>query len=220
MTYAVKAARGFGTSRLRSFIVAGALLLALGASFVFSRYTAYQQVQQKFYGQALVPDSQAYDFKLVDQEGHSFRLDQLRGKLVLFSFGFTHCPNVCPTTLSDLGKVYRSLPERERAKVQVVFISVDPQRDKPELLKNYVPYFDKSFIGLTGSPEQIAQTAKAYGAYYEKVHTPGEDPDVYFMDHSAFIYLISPDSRWKLIYNFDQLHQTQKMVGDIERILG
>ncbi len=220
MTNVAKAVQGFSASRLRLFIVAGALLLASGASFVFSRYTAYQKVQQKFYGQALVPDSQAYDFKLVDHEGHAFRLDQLRGKLVLFSFGFTHCPNVCPTTLSDLGKVFRALPEQERAKVQILFISVDPQRDKPDLLKSYVPYFDRSFIGLTGSPEQIAETAKAYGAFYEKVHTPGEDPDVYFMDHSAYVYLITPDSRWKLIYNFDQLRQTQKMIEDIQRILG
>ena len=86
---------------------------------------------------------------------------------MLFSFGFTHCPNVCPTTLSDLAKVYRALPAKDRTKVQVLFVSVDPHRDKPETMKNYVPYFDDSFIGLTGTEAALAEAAKAYGAYYE-----------------------------------------------------
>ena len=80
-------------------------------------------------------------------------------------------------------------------------------------------YFDPNFIGLTGTDEQISEAAKAYGATYEKVHHPGEDQDVYFMNHSAFTYLISPDGNWKLLYDFDLLNDTEKIVADIEHVL-
>jgi protein SCO1/2 len=143
----------------------------------------------------------------------------MRGKAVLFSFGFTHCPNVCPTTLSDLAKIYQALPGKDREKLQVLFISIDPHRDKPDTMKNYVPYFHSSFLGLTGTDAQVSEVAKAYGAYYEIVHDSGADPDVYTVNHSALTYLISPDGRWKLLYNFDQLSNFKKMVQDIEQVL-
>jgi len=204
----------------RLFIAAASLALALLVGFLFSRYTAYRNVQESFYGQALVPAQEAFDFRLVDQDGNTFRLSQLRGKVVLFSFGFTHCPNVCPTTLSDLAKVYHALPERDRERVQVLFVSVDPRRDRPDVMKKYVPYFDQSFVGLTGSEPQIAEAAKAYGAFYEIARDPAERPENYSVNHSAFIYLISPSGKWKLIYNFDQLGDAKKMVQDIEQVLG
>ena len=204
----------------RMLLAAFALAVALLVSFLFARYTAYRTVQAKFYGQPLVPAKEAFDFHLVDQNGKAFQLSQLRGKAVLFSFGFTHCPNVCPTTLSDLAKIYRALPERDRARVQVLFVSVDPRRDQPETMKNYVPYFDDSFIGLTGTEDQIAQAAKAYGAYYEIVPNAGKSPDAYTVNHSAFTYLISPDEKWRLLYNFDQLGEVAKVVQDIEQVLG
>jgi protein SCO1 len=204
----------------RRMLVAGiALALALLVSFLFTRYFAYRTVQENFYGQALVPAKPAFDFHLIDQDGKAFQLSQMRGKTVLFSFGFTHCPNVCPTTLSDLAKVYQALPAKDRPKVQVLFVSIDPHRDKPETMKNYVPYFDASFIGLTGTEAQLTEAAKAYGAYYEIVHEPGANPEVYTVNHSALTYLISPDGKWKLLYNFDQLRDSKKMVQDIEQVL-
>ena len=203
----------------RMLVAAFALVLALLVSFLAARYSAYRTVQVSYYGQALVPAKEAFNFHLVDQEGKAFQLSQLHGKAVLFSFGFTHCPNVCPTTLSDLAKVYRALPQEDRSKVQVLFVSVDPRRDRPETMKNYVPYFDNSFIGLTGTETQIAEAAKAYGAYYEIVRDPGQNPDAYSVNHSAFTYLISPDGKWKLLYNFDQLSDSNKMVRDIKRVL-
>ena len=203
----------------RLFIAAASLALALLVGFLFSRYSAYRNVQESFYGQALVPAQEAFDFHLVDQDGNPFRLSQLRGKVVLFSFGFTHCPNVCPTTLSDLAKVYHSLPENDLQRVQVLFVSVDPRRDRPDVMKKYVPYFDKSFIGLTGSEPQIAEAAKAYGAFYEMAQDSVEKPDNYSVNHSAFTYLITPSGKWKLIYNFDQLSDPKKIVQDIEQAL-
>ena len=203
----------------RTWLAVLALVLALLASFLFTRYSAYRNVQINYYGQALVPAKQAFDFHLVDQDWKAFRLSQLRGKAVLFSFGFTHCPNVCPTTLSELAKVYRALPAEDRSKVQVLFVSVDPQRDRPETMKKYVPYFDDSFIGLTGTETQLAEAAKAYGAYYEIVKDPGQNPESYSVNHSAFTYLIGPDGEWKLLYNFDQLTDAKKMALDIKQVL-
>jgi protein SCO1 len=203
----------------RMVVAAVALLLTMLVSFLFTRYFAYRTVQKNFYGQALVPPKQAFDFHLVDQDGKAFQLSQMRGKAVLFSFGFTHCPNVCPTTLSDLAKVYQALPAKYRGKVQVLFVSIDPHRDTPEAMKNYIPYFNESFIGLTGTEAQVAEAAKAYGAYYEIVHDSGANPDVYTVNHSALSYLISPDGKWKLLYNFDQLNDSNKMVQDIEQVL-
>jgi protein SCO1 len=203
----------------RMAVAAIALLVTMLASFLFARYFAYRTVQENFYGQALVPAKPAFDFHLLDQNGKAFQLSQMRGKIVLFSFGFTHCPNVCPTTLSDLAKVYQALPAKDREKVQVLFVSIDPHRDKPETMKNYIPYFNESFIGLTGSDAQVAEAAKAYGAYYEIIHDSATNPDVYTVNHSALTYLISPDGKWKLLYNFDQLHDFKKMVQDIEQVL-
>jgi protein SCO1/2 len=203
----------------RMWVAAIAIALALLVSFLFTRYLAYRSVQENFYGQALVPAKPAFDFHLVDQDGKAFRLSQLRGKAVLFSFGFTHCPNVCPTTLSDLAKVYQALPAKDREKVQVLFVSVDPQRDKPETMKSYVPYFNDSFIGLTGTEAELAEAAKAYGAYYEIIHDAGTNPDLYTVNHSALIYLISPDGKWKLLYNFDQVRDSKKMVQDLKQVL-
>jgi protein SCO1/2 len=203
----------------RMFVAAVALGLATLVSFLCTRYFAYRTVQETYYGQALVPAKQAFDFHLVDQDGNPFHLSQLRGKAVLFSFGFTHCPNVCPTTLSDLAKVYQALPAKDREKVQVLFVSIDPHRDKPETMKNYIPYFNDSFIGLTGTEAQVAEAAKAYGAYYEIVHDSSANPDLYTVNHSALTYLISPDGKWKLLYNFDQLTDSKKMVQDLEQVL-
>jgi protein SCO1 len=203
----------------RMLVAAVALSLALLVSFLFTRYFAYRNVQVTFYGQALVPAKQAFDFHLTDQDGRPFQLSQTRGKAVLFSFGFTHCPNVCPTTLSDLAKVYQALPAKDREKVQVLFVSIDPRRDKPETLRNYVPYFNDSFIGLTGTEAQLAEAAKAYGAYYEIVQDSAANPDSYTVNHSALTYLISPDGKWKLLYNFDQLGDSKKMVQDIQHVL-
>jgi len=203
----------------RMFVEAIALGLAMLVSFLFTRYFTYRTVQENFYGQALVPAKQGFDFHLVDQDGKPFQLSQMRGKAVLFSFGFTHCPNVCPTTLSDLATVYQALPAKDRGRVRVLFVTIDPHRDKPETLKNYIPYFNESFIGLTGTDAQVAEAAKAYGAYYEIVRDSAADPEVYTMNHSALTYLISPDGNWRLLYNFDQLRDSKKMVEDIEQVL-
>ena len=162
----------------------------------------------------------AFDFTLTDQDGKPFRLDQLRGKLVLMTFGFTHCPNVCPTTLAALAAVNRALSPAEREQLRVVFISVDPDRDTPKIMKDYVPFYDPEFIGLTGASDAIEKTAKAYGVYFErKFQTSAIAADYYTIDHSTYVYVIGRDGRWIGLYDNDRLGNTDRMVEDVRRFL-
>ena len=134
------------------------------------------------------------DFQLVDQEGRPVDQTILNGKWSLVFFGFTYCPEFCPTTLAELAAVKQRLGDKADD-LQIVFVSVDPERDTPQALKDYLSSdgFPQGTIGLTGSPEQIAQAAKVYRAYYEKV---GEG-DAYTMNHSLTVYLMGPDGRFR-----------------------
>ncbi|WP_448587616.1 SCO family protein [Thermocrinis sp.] len=163
-------------------------------------------------------DAPAYDFELTSQEGNRVKLsDFLKQKrIVLLFFGYTFCPDVCPTALTTMANTMENLSEKERERVQVLFISVDPERDKPEVLKAYVPFFHPTFIGLTGSPEEIAKTAKEYKAYYRKVE--GESKGGYLVDHTATIYLITPDKKIKLLYT-EAKQVPDKMAEDIKYLL-
>ncbi len=161
----------------------------------------------------------AYDFSLTDQDGKPLRLSDLRGHAVLLSFGFTRCPNICPTTLGNLAAVFRKLPPAAQEKVDVVFISVD-ERDTPQTLKEYVPFFNDHFIGLTGSPADIGATARAYGAFFRKAPAVGEDKDDYMIDHSTYTYLIDPEGNMRLLYRFDQLPEAGRIADDVQRLLG
>jgi protein SCO1 len=147
------------------------------------------------------------------------RLSQWRGKVVLFFFGFTHCPNICPTTLMNLREAYDTLGPADRDQVRIAFISVDPRRDTPAQLKEYLSYFDPAFVGLTGSKEEIDRATGASGGSYAFVHKPGDPPYEYNVMHSANIYLINPKGEWELIYNVQQLQQPAKVAADIESIL-
>jgi protein SCO1 len=172
-----------------------------------------------FFGHSISPVKQAYDFHFVNEIGVEKRLSQWRGKVVLFFFGFTHCPNICPTTLMELGEVYNRLAPADRDQVRIVFISVDPRRDTPAQLKTYLSYFDPTFVGLTGSKEEIDRATGAFGASYAFVHKPGDPPDDYNVMHSASVYLVNPQGEWELIYGTEQLQHATSLATDIESIL-
>ncbi len=163
-------------------------------------------------------DAPAYDFELTSQEGKRVKLSDFlkENKLVLVFFGYTFCPDVCPAALTTLANTMKELSEKERERVQVLFISVDPERDKPEVLKSYVPFFYPTFIGLTGSPEEIERTAREYKAYYRKVE--GQSEGGYLVDHTATIYLITPDKKIKLLYT-ESKQDPEKMAEDIKYLL-
>lgn len=133
-------------------------------------------------------------FQLVNQDGQAVDQSLLDGKWSLVFFGFTYCPDYCPTTLQMLAATKRALGDRAD-QVQIVFISVDPERDTPQALKDYLSSddFPEGVIGLTGTPEQIRATADAYRAVYQKVG----DGDAYTMNHSLTIYLMGPDGRFR-----------------------
>ena len=137
----------------------------------------------------------ARDFQLTDQDGRPRTLKDFRGKAVVVFFGYTHCPDVCPTTLSEIAEAKRLLGP-DGAKVQGVFVTVDPQRDTPEMLKAYMANFGPDFVALRGTPEQLAAVAKEYKIYYKKVE--GKTPDSYTMDHSAGSYVYDPQGRVRL----------------------
>ena len=133
-------------------------------------------------------------FALVDQDGDSRTDMDFRGRYMMIYFGYTFCPDVCPTALSDMIAAVDELgPLAER--VQPVFITVDPARDTPETLKRYVPSFHPRLVGLSGSQAQITAAAKAYRVYYAKADDPAAGPD-YLMDHSSIIYLMDPEGRY------------------------
>jgi protein SCO1 len=200
----------------RVWTVASVLLVAVGISIFLG---LKQHAQQGFFGMRLFPFKTAYDFKLTGTNGAEVSLDQFRGKTVLFLFGFTHCANVCPTSLTNLADVYQALTPEERKQVQVVFISVDPDRDTPQALTRYVTSFDPSFIGLTAPKPTIDQTVLAYGASYEMVAGPTNEPNDYSVNHSAYTYLVSPSGKWELLYGDDKLSNVQRMVADIRAVL-
>ncbi len=145
------------------------------------------------------PPPPAGDFTLIDQTGADFKLSDLTGKWVLMAYGYTHCPDVCPLTLSILRDVKKALGAQAN-QLEVVFVTIDPERDTAEIMGKYVAHFDKTFKALTGTPEQIAVAARAYNARYEKaVSTPAVG---YAMNHTAFIYLIDPQFRLRVTFPF------------------
>ena len=133
-------------------------------------------------------------FALVDQNGKTVTSDNLKGKPTLIYFGYAFCPDVCPTSLLLMETAVEKLGPEAAKKVNLVFITVDPERDTPKLMKGYVENFGPTFIGLTGTTEQIAQVARAYRVYFQRV--PGKDGGPYLMDHSSIVYLLDRNGRF------------------------
>ena len=135
------------------------------------------------------------DLNLTDHNGARRGMADFRGKAVVVFFGFIQCPDVCPTTLANFAEVMKRLgPDAD--KVQVVFVTVDPERDTAAVMKDYVTQFDPRFLGLSGSAEDTARVAKSFKVFYAKV--PGKEPGSYSMDHSAGIYIFDPKGNLRL----------------------
>jgi protein SCO1 len=154
-------------------------------------------------------------FNLVDQNGKTVTDADLKGKWHLVFFGYTHCPDTCPTALNEISLALDKLGPKEKSTVGVYFISVDPQRDTPAVLKGYLASFDAPVIGLTGTPEEVAQAAKEYRVYYAK--HPRAD-GAYDMDHSAVIYIMDPQGRFTATFTPDT--SADDMAKRLEKLLG
>lgn len=138
-------------------------------------------------------------FKLIDQDGKTRTDTDFRGRYMLVFFGYTNCPDVCPTTLAMLTNAFDALGGKAD-RIVPVFVTVDPARDTTEVLKAYLAAFGPRFVGLTGSDADVAAAAKAYHVYFRKNPIPGG----YAMDHSSVIYLMGPDGRFVTNYSIDQ----------------
>jgi protein SCO1/2 len=209
-----------GSANLRArrrYLILSLTVLIVAA--LFSLFHPKLEHPTVFFGHPIRPAKTAYNFQLTDQDGAVIRLSRWKGKVVLFSFGFTHCPNVCPTTLTNLVDVFRALPASDRKRVQIAFISVDPRRDVSAQLKNYLSYFDPAFVGLSGPKEEIDQATAAFGASYSFVHSPSDPVDDYSVMHSADVYLINPKGAWEIIYDVKQLQEPARVAEDIENVL-
>jgi protein SCO1 len=151
-------------------------------------------------------------FRLTDQNGRMVTEQDLKGAPFLVFFGFTHCPEVCPTTLFEVSEILRKLgPDADR--VRALFITIDPDRDTPAALKDYLSSFDPRMLGLTGDPAEIAAVAKAYRVYYKKV--PLEQD--YTMDHTTIVYLMDKEGRFVSPFNLKRT--TEAAAADLRRYL-
>ena len=142
------------------------------------------------------------ELSLTGHDGKARTLADFRGKAVVLFFGYTHCPDICPTTLADVAGVMKKLG-KDAARVQVLFVTLDPERDTPEVLAKYVPAFDPAFLGLIGDAAATQRAAKEFRIFYEK--RPGNAPGAYTVDHSGQSYVIDPQGRLRLFVRFDRI---------------
>lgn len=168
-----------------------------------------------FRGVNLTGADYARDFSLTDHNGQLRSLKDLRGKVVVVFFGFTQCPDVCPTSMQELAEVKAALGA-DGERLQGIFISVDPERDTLELLKAYMENFDPSFLALRPTPEQLPALAKDFKIYYKKVD--GTTPTSYSMDHSAGSYLYDPQGRLRVYHRYGS--GTEALTEDVRLLLG
>jgi len=155
-----------------------------------------------------------YRYSLPDVGGRPRGNDDFKGKVTVVFFGYTQCPDVCPTTMAELAQVKKTLgPDGDR--LQGVFITIDPERDTPDVLRAYVGSFDPGFVALRGTLEQTAAAAKAFKVFYAKV--PGKDPGSYTMDHTAIVYLMDKNGRFVSPFNLKRT--AQAAAADLRRYL-
>jgi protein SCO1/2 len=195
----------------RAFTLAAATLAALLASGCDRLFTP---ARSPFHGVDVTGADMGGQLRLKDHTGKERTLEDFRGKVVALFFGYTQCPDVCPTTLSDLGNAMRLLgPDAER--VQVLFVTVDPKRDTPELLAQYVPAFYPTFLGLYGDANATAKVAKDFKIYAQE--RPGATPGTYTVDHSAQTLVFDREGRLRLLLPYGL--EAAKIAGDLKVLL-
>jgi cytochrome oxidase Cu insertion factor (SCO1/SenC/PrrC family) len=193
----------------RTLVVAG-FLLALAATLGVMSFL-YQPSREKGSGIALVGGP----FSMINQNGEAVTEKNFAGQYMLVFFGFTFCPDVCPTQLQVMTEALNQMGSKAD-KITPVFVSVDPERDTPQAVKTYVSNFHPRMVGLTGSSEQVQQMTKAYRVFYQKVEN-AKRPQDYTMDHSAILYLMGPDGAFK--GHFTAENDPAKLAAEIVKII-
>jgi protein SCO1 len=161
------------------------------------------------------PYPPAPDFELTRGDGSHFRLADARGEIVMLFFGYTSCPDVCPTTMAELKTALEKIGADKAKDVRVVFVTVDPERDTPERVQEYVDHFDQDFIGLSGTESQLAKVWNSYGVFRQKVE--GTSAAGYLIDHTARVTLIDQDGNLRVSYGFDT--PVEDVVHDLQLLL-
>lgn len=156
----------------------------------------------------------ATGFSLTDHNGQPRTLADFKGKVVVIFFGYTQCPDVCPTSMSELAQV-KQLLGKDGDKLQGLFVSVDPERDTPEIMKAYMASFDPTFLALYAAPDKLPEVAKSFRIYYKKVD--GKTPTSYTMDHSAGSYVFDAQGRVRLYHRYGS--GAQALADDVKKLL-
>lgn len=174
----------------RRIAFASLMIIAAAAIGTFALMSSSSLERATFTGEALIGGP----FTMVSHTGETVTEKTFAGKPMLLFFGFTYCPDICPTELQVMAEALRQLDDKGND-IQPILVSVDPERDTPTVLASYVPAFGDRFIGLTGTAEQVKAMASAYRVYYARVENK-DAPDAYSMDHSSIIYLMGPDGKF------------------------
>ena len=190
-------------------IAACALLVRAGGML-----TACSKGKPEFRGVDISEVDYARDFPLPDHNGQPRSIKDFNGKVVVVFFGYTQCPDVCPTTMQEMAEVKRMLG-KDGDRLQAIFVTVDPERDTADMLKAYMGNFDPSFLALRGTPEQTAAVAKDFKIYYKKVD--GKTPTSYTMDHSAGSYIYDTQGRLRVYYRYGS--GVEALAADVRTLL-
>jgi protein SCO1/2 len=204
--------QGWSMSRLDNWNLKHTVLAFLPLIILLS--TACQPYE--FKGTLYSEPQPAPNFELTATDGGRFRLSEQRGQIILMFFGYTSCPDVCPMTLSEARQILQDL-EEDAKQVTFLFITVDPERDTPEILANYVNAFHPGIIGLTGTPDELADVRQAYGIVAEKEILESSAAN-YIINHTARIFLVDAEGRLKLSYSFGT--PPDDILQDIHHLLG
>jgi len=204
-------------TKTRRLGILAALIVIVGALgwAAWSVYGPKPLSQQSWHGFLLDPPQPAPELGLIDQHGQTFRLADQRGRAVMLFFGYTNCPDVCPATLIYYSQVKRELGPLAD-KVRFVFVTVDPEYDTPERLREYVARFDPTFYGLWGSPKDLEPVLSNYGIYVEKVENENS-PVGYWVNHTALSFVVDPQGRLILAFPFGV--EPKDMADDLRRII-
>ncbi len=200
-------------SNRRALLLAAVALVALIAAVLL---LAQRLRVPELHGTLLQSPQPVQDFTLTASTGEPVSLSDLRGKHVALYFGYTYCPDVCPTTLNDLRKMVNSLSNRQAQDVQVIMISVDPERDTVEQLASYLKHIDPNFLGMTGAPQEIKAVASQMGAFFEKRETEGATG--YLVDHTSTTLLIDERGFLRLVWPYGTAGAD--MAADLSWLMG
>ena len=187
-------------------------LLVLLACFLVA--CGHSQAPAKLYGADIAGADFVGDFDLLDHHGAKRQLSDYQGKVVVLFFGYTHCPDVCPTAMADMAKMMKLLGS-DANQVQVLFVTLDPERDSQQVLAKYVPSFDERFVGLYGNAQQTAEVAKIYKVFFEKKDVAGKSG--YTIDHSAGAFVFDKAGKVRIYFRNGQ--KPNEMASDLKQLL-